>query len=94
MCRQSHRLVDRLKHVWLDEFSLAEDPNTSAVSVEEVAVLGELSELDLRHVHQGVDFIFGAFEVLDAEGIDGNMRYPRFVAYLEDLNAVDQALAS
>jgi hypothetical protein len=58
VCRQPHRLVYRFEHVWLDEFSLAEYPNAGAVAVEEVAVLGELSELDLRHVHQGVNFVF------------------------------------
>lgn len=48
-------------------------------------MLDELFEFDLGHVHECIDFVFGALEILDAEGVDGNMRHPRLVAYLEDL---------
>jgi hypothetical protein len=31
-----------------------------------------LIELDLGHVHESVDFIFGALEVFNAKGVDGD----------------------
>lgn len=45
-------------------------------------MLGQLRELGLSHVHQGVDFIFRALEILDAEGVDRDRFHSRFVADL------------
>lgn len=35
-------------------------------------MLGQLRQLDLGHVHQGIDFVLGSFEILDAKGKDGD----------------------
>lgn len=48
-------------------------------------MLGELRELDFEHVHQGVDFVFGALEVLDAEGVDRDDADSSLVADFQDL---------
>lgn len=42
--------------------------------------MGKLGEFDLGHVHQGIYLIFGSLEVLDAEGVDGDMGNSRLVA--------------
>ena len=39
-------------------------------------------QLDLRHRHQGIDFVLGPLEVLNAEGIDGNNLHAGLVADL------------
>lgn len=51
-------------------------------------MLSQLRQLRLRHVHQCVDFVFRALEVLDAEGIDGNTLYANLVAHFEDLSRI------
>ena len=48
-------------------------------------MLGKLQELEFRHGHQGIDFIFGAFEVFNAEGVDGDDLDTGFVTDFEDL---------
>lgn len=77
--------VHRLEHIGLDQVALAEDSYACAVPVEQIAVLRQLGEFDLGHVHQRVDLVFRPLEVLDAEGIYGDSVHARFVAYLEDL---------
>jgi hypothetical protein len=48
-------------------------------------VLGQLLKLDLRHGHEGVYFMLRAFEVFDAECINGNDLDAGLVAHLEYL---------
>lgn len=83
--RHFHSTIHRLEDIRLDEFSLTEDADPRAVPVEQVAVLDELFEFDLRHVHQGIDFVFRPLEVLDTEGVDRDVSDARLVAYFEDL---------
>ena len=35
-------------------------------------MLGKLGEFDFGHVHESVDFIFGALEIFDTEGVDSH----------------------
>ena len=49
-------------------------------------MLSQLQELDFCHVHEGVDLVFRAFEVFNAERVYGNDFDPRLVADFEDLN--------
>ena len=77
---QIHGAVDGLQDVGLDELALAQDADAGAVALQQLAVLGELCELDFEHVHQGVDFVFGALEVLDTEGVDRHDADSGFVA--------------
>lgn len=49
-------------------------------------MLSQLQELDLRHIHEGVDLVFRAFEVFNAERVYGNDFDPGLVADFEDLN--------
>jgi hypothetical protein len=53
--------------------------------MEQLAMLGQLIKLDLGHVHESVDFIFGALEVFNAKGVDGDNLDSGLVAHLEYL---------
>lgn len=64
---------------------MAQDLDARAVTLQQLSVLGDLGEFDLRHVHQSVNFVFGSFEVLDAEGVNGDNFDARLVANLEYL---------
>lgn len=77
--------VNGFQDVWPDEFSLTEDLDARTVALQQLSVLGDLSELDLCHVHESVDFVFGALEVLNAKGVDCDNFDTRFVAHFEDL---------
>ena len=44
-----------------------------------------MGQLDLGHVHQGIHFVFGAFEVLDAKRIYRDMCNASFIADFENL---------
>ena len=48
-------------------------------------MLGELGELDFEHVHQGIDFVFGALEVFNTEGINRYDADSSFVTDFQDL---------
>lgn len=65
------RIVDRFQQLRLDQFFLAQDPNAGAIAIQKIAVLYELCQLDLSHVHECVDLVLGPLEILDAEGVDG-----------------------
>lgn len=65
--------VDGFEDVRFDEFSLAKDSDTSTISIEQIAMLNQLLQLNLGHVHQPIHLIFGPLEVLNAEGVDGNV---------------------
>lgn len=84
--RQLDGFVDGLEHVGLDELALSEDPDAGAVSLQQVAVLRQLGELDFRHVHERIDFVLGSLEILDAEGVDGYHSDAGFVAHFQYLS--------
>jgi hypothetical protein len=48
-------------------------------------MLDQLLQFYFCHGHEGVDFVFRAFKVLDAEGVDCDGVYAGFVAHFEDL---------
>ena len=50
-----------------------------------LAVLSQLRQLGLCHVHQSVDLILRPLKVLNAEGVYGNTFDANLVAYFEDL---------
>ncbi len=77
--------VNGLEHVLLHQPPLAQHTHAGAVPVEQVAMLCQLGEFDFCHVHQGIDFIFRALEILDAESVDGHHFDAGFVAHFENL---------
>jgi hypothetical protein len=83
--RHLHRFVDGLENVGLDQLSLAENADACTILIHQIAVLGQLHQLDLGHIHQRIHFVFRSFEVFDAEGIYGDMCYASFVADFENL---------
>ena len=83
--RQVHGAVNGLQDVGLDELALSEHADAGTVALQDLAVLGELRELDFEHVHQGIDFVFGALEVLDTEGINCHNANPSFITDFQDL---------
>lgn len=86
-------LIHHFQNIGLDQVALAQDANARAVPVEQVAVLDELLEFDLGHVHQRVHLVFRALEVFNAERVDRDMRYPGLVAYFEDLVGTKKSAA-
>ena len=85
MARHADGTVNSFEDVGFEDVALPQELDARAVAVEDLAVLGELGELDLGHVHESVDFVFGAFEILDTEGVDGDDFAAGFVADFEDL---------
>lgn len=83
--RELDGAVNGLQDVGLDELALSEHADAGAVALQEIAMLGELGELDFEHVHQGIDFVFGALEVLDTEGVNRYDTDSGFIADFEDL---------
>lgn len=78
-----HSSINGLEHIRLDQFSLTQDSYSRAIAVEQVAVLYKLLKLDFCHFHQAIHFVFRSLEVLDAEGVDRDMRDACLVAYLQ-----------
>jgi hypothetical protein len=76
------RLVDSRQNVLLHKIALTQHSNGGTIAVEECSMLRQLLELDLGHGHESIDFVFGALEVLDAEGIDGHYFDTSLVAHL------------
>lgn len=54
-------------------------------------MLADLEKLGLCEGHEGVDFVRGALEVLDGEGVDGDAADVEAHAYLEHLRAARSA---
>jgi hypothetical protein len=77
--------VHLLENVGSNHVSLTKKLHLRAVSFQKLAVLSKLSQLDLGHVHQSLDFEFGTFEVFNAECIYGDDSDANLVAYFEDL---------
>lgn len=85
MGRQLDRSIHRLENIRLDQFPLSEDPYPGTVPVEQLPVLHELFQFDLGHVHECVDLVLCPLEVLDAEGVDGDVGDARLVTDLQNL---------
>lgn len=87
-----HRPVHRLQYIRLDQLTLPENLYAGAVLFQQIAMLHQLRELHLGHVHQRIDLVLGPLEVLDGEGVDGDHLDAGFVADLEDLGERFEAL--
>lgn len=85
MRRSGHGPVDDIEDVRTDEVPLAKHANTSSVSLQKLAVLYKLLKLDLGELHNAIDLVFGAVEVLDAKSIHRHGLDSAFVADFEDL---------
>lgn len=81
----SDSLVYHLQDIFADHFRLAQNTHAGSVSVQDVAVGGQLLELDLGQLHEPFDLVFGPVVVLDAECVDGNDLDAAFVADFHDL---------
>ena len=77
--------VHLLENIGSDHVSLPKKLHPRAVSLQELAVLRNLSQLDFGHVHQRLNFEFGALEVFDAERVYGDDSDANLVAYFEGL---------
>lgn len=87
VCSHGDRPVDCIQDILLHEIPLAQYPDGCAIAVQERTVFSQLLELDLSHGHERIDFMLGALEVLDTEGVDCDDLDTSFVAHLEDLQA-------
>jgi hypothetical protein len=67
-----HSIIDSLQQLRLNQLLLPQNPYTGTISIQQIPMLYELSQFDLRHVHERVDLVLGPLEVLDAEGVDGH----------------------
>ena len=86
-------VVDGFEDIGFYEVSLAEDLYARTIAIEDVPVLDELCELDFCHFHQSVHLVLGSFEVLDAEGVDGDMGDAGFVAHFQYLQVCQRPLS-
>lgn len=82
-----HGPINGLEYVILDELALTQNADASSVAVEQVAVLRELGEFHLCHIHERINFVFGPLEVFNAKGVDGDDFDARFVADFKDLES-------
>lgn len=80
-----HGAINGLEYVLLDELALTQNADTSSVAVEQVAVLRELGEFHLCHIHERINFVLGPLEVFNAKGVDGDDFDTRFVADFKNL---------
>lgn len=77
-----NRPVHDLEDVFPYQAPLAKNANSGAIAAEDIPVAGELLELHLRHLHEPIDLVLRAVEVLDAEGVDCDRLYTTLVANL------------
>jgi len=77
--------VHLLENVGSDHVSLTKKLHLRAVSLQKLTMLSKLSQLDLGHVQQSLDFEFGSLEVFDAECIHGDDSNTNLVAHFESL---------
>lgn len=49
--------VNRFEHVRFDQGTISQHPNADAVSIHQVAMLGQLRQLDFSHVHQSINLV-------------------------------------
>lgn len=78
-------LIENLQHVGSQETPLAQKLNARPVTLQEIAMLDNLANLGLGHLHQGIDLVLGSLEVLNAKGICRDDAHARPVADFEDL---------
>lgn len=83
LLRDFYRSIDLLEHILPHQTPIPKHPYGSAVSLKQRPVLTHLGESRLGHVHQAVDFVFAPLEVLDAEGVDGDVFHAAFVTHLQ-----------
>jgi hypothetical protein len=76
-----HRIIDCFQELGLHQLLLAQDPDAGTVAIQKIAMLYQLRQFDLCHVHERVDLVLGALEVLDTEGVDGDDLDAGLVAY-------------
>ena len=62
--------VNNLEKIGGHEIPLSQHAHTSTISFEQFSMLNQLLQLELRQLHEAIDFVFGPIVVLDAESID------------------------
>lgn len=78
-------LIQRLKNIWANQLSLSKHLNAAAIAIQEFTMLSHLGQSVLSHVHQGINFVLGPFEVLYTKGINSDGLDPYLIADLERL---------
>lgn len=85
MCGDGNSLINRFDDIRLHQLAVPQDADRSTVAVEQSSMLCQLSEFELRQLHEGIYFVLRAFEILNAEGIDGDHLDTGLVANFQDL---------
>ena len=82
--------VHDVQNIFAEQVPLTQNPDRSAVTVQYITVMCELFQFHFCQLHQAVDFVLRAVEVLDAERVDCDNFDTAFVADFEHLEETRQ----